>query len=181
MKYFSRFGLLATLGMALVAAACTAVVVEEEPGRPLPDRPQVCPEIYAPVCGDRRGRLRTYGNLCEANAADARVLYRGECRISEPRPAPGRVCPQIYGPVCGVRSGEFRQFDNSCVAVNSGYRVVAEGEGSCNRFAEAPEEPRFCTREYRPVCAVRRGVERTYGNACEADNAGARILFAGEC
>lgn len=183
MSNFKRIALLATFGVALLAGACETVVIEDDT-RPIPaPRPgRACPELYAPVCGSVAGRQSTFGNLCEAEDADARVLYRGECRRAEPRPEPEDVCPQIYGPVCGIRRGQFRQFDNSCVAVKSGYRVVAEGEGSCNRFAGDVEEPRACTREYRPVCAQRPdGAERTYGNACEADNDGARIRYAGEC
>ena len=39
-----------------------------------------------------------------------------------------------------------------------------------------------CTKEYAPVCALKRGGERvTYPNACQARAAGAKILHTGEC
>ncbi|WP_159588726.1 Kazal-type serine protease inhibitor domain-containing protein [Chelativorans xinjiangense] len=46
---------------------------------PRPDRPQFCTREYAPVCARRGNRLRTFGNACEAEAADYRILGRGEC------------------------------------------------------------------------------------------------------
>lgn len=46
---------------------------------PGPDRPRVCTREYAPVCA-RRGRdVRTFGNACEARAADYRVIGSGRC------------------------------------------------------------------------------------------------------
>ena len=52
-------------------------------------------------------------------------------------------------------------------------------------FAPAPAQsqlkPRVCTREYKPVCASRAGVLRTYPNACEARVDGARIVAQGAC
>jgi hypothetical protein len=39
----------------------------------------------------------------------------------------------------------------------------------------------FCTREYQPVCARRGSRYRTFDNSCVAENAGFRIVSAGEC
>ena len=39
----------------------------------------------------------------------------------------------------------------------------------------------ICTQEYRPVCAVRDGMRRTYSNACTARADGARIIANGPC
>ena len=52
--------------------------------------------------------------------------------------------------------------------------VVSEGDWS---------SARFCTREYRPVCARTpfSGRLRTYPNRCEARAAGARFLHWGPC
>ncbi len=57
--------------------------------------------------------------------------------------------------------------------------------------AQAKPQPRFCTKEYAPVCALApvrcvrapcpAGMRRTFGNACEAKAAGARILHKGVC
>lgn len=47
---------------------------------PRPDRPpRACTREYAPVCA-RRGRdVRTFGNACEARAADYRIVGPGRC------------------------------------------------------------------------------------------------------
>ncbi|MDI7860886.1 hypothetical protein MRS76_02860 [Rhizobiaceae bacterium n13] len=54
-----------------------------EPVRPSPPAerpPQACSREYAPVCGQRGNRTRTFGNACEARADGYRVIGRGECR-----------------------------------------------------------------------------------------------------
>jgi hypothetical protein len=96
-----------------------------------------------------------------------------------PRPEPG-ACTREYNPVCARRGDERRTFANACVAERAGYRSIRPGE--CRRGGGGGgEEPRFCTREYRPVCARRNGDFRTFGNSCEADAAGWRIVGNGEC
>jgi hypothetical protein len=137
-KLFGAAGAVVLLS-AGVLAACTAVVVEERPLPPRPDRPpQFCTQQYDPVCARRGGDRRTFGNACEAERAGYFITYPGECRGDGPGwggPGPGR-----------------------------------------------PDRPQFCTREYAPVCAVSRGGSRqTFGNACEADAAGYRIIYDGRC
>jgi hypothetical protein len=39
----------------------------------------------------------------------------------------------------------------------------------------------ICTQQFDPVCAVKRGVQRTYSNACFARADGARIIANGPC
>ena len=96
-----------------------------------------------------------------------------------PGPGPG-FCTREYEPVCARRHGERRTFSNACLADRAGYRVIHRGE--CRRGGGGSgDEPRFCTREYRPVCARRDGRLRTFGNACEADAAGWRVVGNGEC
>ncbi len=100
-----------------------------------------------------------------------------------PRPGPGPgpgYCTREYEPVCARRYGERRTFANSCLADRAGYRIVRRGECR-SEGGGGGDEPRFCTREYRPVCAQRRGNYRTFGNACEADAAGWRVVGNGEC
>lgn len=41
--------------------------------------------------------------------------------------------------------------------------------------------PRYCTREYQPVCARRGEERRTFSNACQADVSGYRVIRYGEC
>ena len=107
--------------------------------------------------------------------------------VDEPGPWPGPgagpgpgFCTREYEPVCARRHGERRTFSNACLADRAGYRVIRRGE--CRRGGGGGgDEPRFCTREYRPVCARRDGRLRTFGNACEADAAGWRVVGNGEC
>jgi hypothetical protein len=42
-------------------------------------------------------------------------------------------------------------------------------------------EPTMCTMQYDPVCAVKDGVESTYGDSCTAGAANAQVLYKGEC
>ena len=42
-------------------------------------------------------------------------------------------------------------------------------------------EPTMCTMQYDPVCAVKDGIERTYGNSCTAGADDAMVLYEGEC
>lgn len=53
-----------------------------------------------------------------------------------------------------------------------------------------PEEPKFCTKEYRPVCAYKKvqcvkapcpPVMQTFGNACEANSQGYTVKYQGRC
>ena len=41
--------------------------------------PQVCTEIYQPVCGTLNGKRVTYSNACFARAAKATDVKPGEC------------------------------------------------------------------------------------------------------
>lgn len=55
----------------------------DRPGRPdRPDREpeRMCTMEYAPVCAERRGRLRTFPNACSAGNDGYRVVRPGECR-----------------------------------------------------------------------------------------------------
>ncbi|MBA3447432.1 MAG: hypothetical protein H0T56_07455, partial [Pseudaminobacter sp.] len=38
------------------------------------DEPRLCTREYEPVCATRRGNVRTFGNACEARAADYRIV-----------------------------------------------------------------------------------------------------------
>jgi hypothetical protein len=90
-------------------------------------------------------------------------------------PGYGQVVHRHVGSNCRVRI--LRRYDGpggrECVRIGPiRYCVIAGGGG---------DEPRFCTKEYRPVCARRDGRLRTFGNACEADAAGWRVVSRGEC
>ncbi len=172
------------LAVALIGlAACTVVVDEPRPGpRPVPDG-GFCTREYEPVCARRGGDRQTFSNACVAQRAGFRVIRDGECR----RGGGGggddgpRVCTAQYLPVCASRAGERRTFSNACVAEQSGYRVVRDGECRRGGGGGGGDEPRFCTREYAPVCARRGGDRRTFPNACEARAADYRIIGEGTC
>jgi hypothetical protein len=107
------------------------------------------------------------------------VVVEDDTRPLPPRPGP--ICTQQYDPVCGERRGDRQTYGNSCIAQAEGARIVYGGE--CRRGGGGPISggDRFCTREYAPVCATRRGRERTFGNECEADSAGYRVIYDGQC
>jgi hypothetical protein len=82
----------------------------------------------------------------------------------------------------------------SCAA--AGFAVMESYPRQCNdgttTFVEVITEPiqKPCTREYRPVCGEVQipcvttpcdPITTTFGNMCEATNAGATILYEGEC
>lgn len=121
--------------------------------------------------------------------AMAGLVLLTSCVVVEEGPGPGpfppddgpRFCTREYEPVCARAGGDRRTFGNACEARRAGYRILRDGE--CRRQSDDDfgDEPRFCTREYRPVCARRGGNERTFGNACEAEAANYRIVAPGEC
>ena len=124
-------------------------------------------------------RLAAYLRGLAVALAGLIVLSACTVVVDEPGPGPG-FCTREYDPVCARRQGERRTFSNACLADRAGFQIIRRGE--CRREGGGGgDEPRFCTREYRPVCARRDGRFRTFGNACEADAAGWRVVSNGEC
>lgn len=127
-------------GVVLVALMTLSgcVVVEEPgpiyppPGPPGPG-PIVCPQIYAPVCGERGGNFETFPNQCTANARGFRVVYDGECRRGPPPFPPGppsgpQFCTREYNPVCARRGPVVRTFGNACSARAEGFQIIHGGQ-----------------------------------------------------
>lgn len=119
------------------------------------ERPEVCAEIYAPVCGCDD---RTYANACEAAAAGVSVRRQGTC------PAGGDgICGGIAGFVCD--EGQLCKFElGTCGA--------ADQSGVCIEIPEA------CITVVDEVCGCD---EVTYTNECEAERAGVSVLRRGAC
>ena len=151
--------------------------------------PDVCEEIYAPVCGCDGV---TYGNNCERIRAGATLAYKGEC---------GCVCPEIYEPVCGV---DGKTYDNACFARCAGVEIAYPGvcrevcggiagipcpDGqvcviedptciSADLFGICVPYPDVCIEVYSPVCGCD-GL--TYSNLCYLIKAGATLAHEGKC
>ncbi len=119
-------------------------------------RPEVCTQIFDPVCGCDG---LTYGNACTAASAGVSVASVGECAPSE-----GVTCGGLLGAACGV--GEFCNFPLGAIC------GAADQTGVCSPVPEA------CTLEVNPVCGCD---EQTYSNACAANQAGVSVASAGEC
>ncbi len=110
------------------------------------ERPTMCPDVWAPVCGCDD---TTYGNNCESAAAGINIAYEGECLpppcqdnndcltgnycqktagectsagTCSPQPS---MCPLVLDPVCGCDSTTY---GNACLAAQAGINVASEGE-----------------------------------------------------
>lgn len=73
-KSLGLAGAFALAGFTL--AACQNM--EDMPG-PGKDQPKMCTKEYAPVCGGKGYKRKTFGNACEANAAGYSVIKEGKC------------------------------------------------------------------------------------------------------
>ena len=112
-------------------------------------RPEVCYEIYNPVCGHSNSGEKTYSNDCFA-CADTTVVYwtQGVCSAVNTTKAslpaiktvyhceyPQPSCSQDYNPVCGeyvLNTGDTvkQTFNNSCLACGT-LKVSTYTEGAC--------------------------------------------------
>jgi len=162
-------------------------------------RPEVCPEIFSPVCGCDGN---TYPNECQANSAGSGTLHQGACDseppascevggITYPDGAGGipasdgcnfctcragqllctlRACAPA-GKVCGGEVGGTCANDEYC-AYTGDYCGAADATAVCQK------RPDVCTDIYAPVC----GCDNvTYSSSCAAAAAGQGYLHEGAC
>lgn len=112
-------------------------------------RPEMCPDVWAPVCGCDG---KTYGNVCSAAAAGVNVDYAGECIpvtppcvsndectaaneycAKNPGDCDGNgdckvrpdACYDLWAPVCGCDS---KTYGNDCEAAAAGINIQYQGE-----------------------------------------------------
>jgi hypothetical protein len=71
---------LAVLALALGLATSARAADRDRPVVLAQSTPEVCTEVYQPVCGtDPSGKRVTYSNACFARAAKASDVTLGEC------------------------------------------------------------------------------------------------------
>ena len=119
-------------------------------------RPEVCPDIFSPVCGCDD---ETYANACEANGAGVSVASEGECGGGG-----GTDCGGLLGLSCAD--------DEFCKFAADAFCGAADQTGTCE------PRPDLCGEIFSPVCGCD---DRTYENACAANRAGVSVASEGEC
>jgi Kazal-type serine protease inhibitor-like protein len=144
-------------------------------------RPDVCTDIYAPVCGCDR---MTYGNDCVRQTAGVSKLSDGACPVDG---TGGAGDSGGGGGGAGGATG-LGQVGDACGGFIANARPCAKGlfcDGPFPELACVPdvggtcrERPEICYDLFAPVC----GCDcKTYGNDCQRQSAGVSKRADGAC
>ena len=167
-------GVLAAISIGFISMDPNHII---EPRLVVGEKVVACTLQWDPMCGVDGV---TYGNMCQLNAADVKLDYRGECTIdSEPVMKP---CTKDYRPVCGV---DGVTYGNMCMLESSG--ITFDYDGECVIVQPEPEpipEPELQSNSDDPFDGIKDEDIATYSelfdilppeNDVDAINLGNRI------